>query len=222
MECYIHSGTEATAHCVSCNKWICNGCREEVAGYAMCHTCVQQNLAQYASTQGPMGTGSVNMSSTAPTVASGAPPEPLSPAQYFSALVLGLVAAIVGAFIWDKITLITGYQLGLIAILLGFLVGYAVLLGAGWKYGVLLPWMGALLAGFAILLGYALLAQDVILQDPAQAEDLSRVPLLIRLPLLLIAIIPALDLLDWVFVVIGIWEGWIIPRRAGQLKPVRS
>lgn len=222
MECYVHPGTEATAQCVGCNQWICDACREEVAGHPMCHACVQAAQSRYAGTTENAGAGSTSVSNAESAATAVSPPEPLSPALYLRALILGFVAAIIGAFIWDKFVLITGFQLGLIAILLGVLVGFAVLYGTGGKYGVLLPWMGALLAGFSILLGYALLAQDFILQDATQAEELSQLPLLVRLPLLMIAVIPALDILDWVFVVIGIWEGWIIPRRAGQPKQIQS
>jgi len=222
MECYVHPGTEATAQCVGCRQSICEACREEVAGHPMCHACVQAAQSRYAGTPENVGADSTSESHSPSAASIVAPPEPLSPALYFRALILGFLAAIIGAFIWDKFALITGYQFGLIAILLGFLVGYAVLYGTGGKYGVLLPWMGALLSGFSILLGYALLAQDFILQDATRAEELSQLPLLVRLPILMIAVIPALDFLDWVFVAIGIWEGWIIPRRAEQPKQIQS
>jgi hypothetical protein len=221
MECSMHPGTEATVQCVSCRRWICDACREEVAGHAMCQACVQAAQSRYASTP-ENAAGSIGAPIAAPTTANLVEAEPCGAAQYLKALILGLVAAIIGAFIWDKFVLITGIQLGLIAVLLGILVGFAVVLGAEGKSGALLPWMGALLAGFSILLGYALLAQDVVLQDSTLAEDLKQVPLLIRLPRLLIAIIPALDVLDWLFVAIGVWEGWIIPRRAGQPKQAPS
>jgi hypothetical protein len=212
MDCYRHPGTVSTDTCISCSKPICAECREEVAGHPMCQSCVTAAQDRLATE-----------TAAAPSPAFAADPVTAEPvqacgfAQYARAVLFGGIAAVVGAIIWDKFVLFTGWQIGLIAVVLGVMVGVAVRAGAQGRRGKLLPWIGALLAGFAILLGYALLGQDQTLRtDPKSIAGLMSLPLLIRIPILMILVVPALDLLDWVFVAIGVWEGWSIPRRGNQ------
>jgi hypothetical protein len=142
-------------------------------------------------------------------------PEKCGASEYLKALAFGGIAAVVGAIIWDKLTLWSGgWQIGFVAVILGAAVGVAVKMGAGGKAGPLLPWMGALLAGFAIVLGYALLANDQIAADTEMGPKFAQIPLLLRLPLLFIGVLASLDLMSWVFVAIGVWEGWSIPWKA--------
>jgi hypothetical protein len=93
-------------------------------------------------------------------------------------------------------------------------VGVAVCAGSGGRPGKLLPWLGAVMAAFSILLGWALLIMDVLPRENAEvARRLAEFPFLLRLPLLVVLAVMSRDLLDWVFVAIGVWEGWSIPRR---------
>jgi hypothetical protein len=204
MECYLHPGYGAGAMCVACSRPICAVCREDVAGHPMCPECVAAHQARLGE-------------EPAPAAASAYEPAPVltcGPGHYFKALLFGLVTAVVGAIIWDKFVFYTHFQVGLIAVFLGAAVGIAVKMGAEGRRGKMLPFMGALLAGFSILLGYALLAQDQAMQDPQFAAKLNQIPVFIRIPILIIAVIPGLDVMDWIFVAIGLWEGWSIPRRS--------
>jgi hypothetical protein len=54
MDCYRHEGVACVATCVSCSRPVCEECREEVAGHAMCPPCVAAAEARLASTP-PLG-----------------------------------------------------------------------------------------------------------------------------------------------------------------------
>jgi hypothetical protein len=206
MDCHNHAGTGSVTTCIACQQPICADCREEVAGHAMCHPCVaaaQERLAA-APAAAPVP----------PAPAAEQPPLRCGFVHYVRAVLFAGIAAIVGAVAWDKFALITGIQLGLVAVALGVLVGVAVVRGADGRRGALLPWIGAPMAGFSILLGYALLAQDMLAREHAQqASKFLALPWIIRIPFLIFATVQSLDLMDWVFVAIGVWEGWSIPRR---------
>jgi len=76
-------------------------------------------------------------------------------ARFFSALLLGLIAAIVCAAGWYMVVKLTGYSIGLVAIVVGALVGFAVRKGArgrgGWPY-----------QGMAIILTYLAIAASYV------------------------------------------------------------
>src|SRR5438132_1091447 len=60
MECYRHSGVVSAAKCVACSQPICEECREDVAGHAMCRPCVVAAQARLSSEPGlaaPMDAG---------------------------------------------------------------------------------------------------------------------------------------------------------------------
>lgn len=153
----------------------------------------------------------VNSSESIPVpVLNTAPAAPLKAMDIVKAWVFGSIAAIIGAFIWDKITYYTNYQIGLVAVGVGILVGMAVSKGAGGKSGTILKVMGALLSGLGILLGHALILMDTARgMSSAEIGSLGQSPILlfiisvIMVPRLLIA-----DPLSLLFVAIGIWQGW--------------
>jgi hypothetical protein len=55
MECYLHPGVTAEATCISCERPICAGCREEIAGHSMCRACVEAAQARLAGEGGDTG-----------------------------------------------------------------------------------------------------------------------------------------------------------------------
>lgn len=61
--------------------------------------------------------------------------------RFFSAIGLGLLAALAGSILWFAVRKFSGYEIGLIAIVVGFLVGKAVSKGSrgrgGWGYQLL-------------------------------------------------------------------------------------
>jgi len=65
-----------------------------------------------------------------------------------SALLAGMISALLGAIIWAAITVATKYQIGYMAIGIGFLVGFSV---QHWGNGKTLPF--GLIGGFFALLG---------------------------------------------------------------------
>ena len=135
----------------------------------------------------------------------------LTPMQYTKAIVFGLIAAVIGAFIWDKFVYYTQLQFGLIVVGIAVLVGYAVTLGTEGNYNIMISVIGAVLGAGAIMLGNALVLQDVLVKSGIQQ---GVIPLLevfkVRLS--------NMDIMDWVFVAIGAWEGWVIPARQVRLR----
>src|SRR5438874_2548144 len=53
MDCYRHPATGSTATCVACDQPICEECREEVAGHAMCKPCVAATQARLSQQEAP-------------------------------------------------------------------------------------------------------------------------------------------------------------------------
>ncbi|WP_319586115.1 hypothetical protein [uncultured Desulfobulbus sp.] len=138
------------------------------------------------------------------------------------AILYGLIAAVASAFIWDKIVFFTHYKLGLVAVIIGVIVGIAVLKGAKGGHSKALPIIGAVLAGFGILLGEYLLLGDLlgseVAKDTVNGKHLSYSGQL----LVSMFIFPkylfggGMSPMSWVFILIGIYEGWKIPSRAAD------
>jgi hypothetical protein len=53
MDCYRHGGVASVATCVGCSQPICEECREEVAGHAMCQPCVAAAEARLSQPPAP-------------------------------------------------------------------------------------------------------------------------------------------------------------------------
>src|SRR5688572_17819878 len=70
----------------------------------------------------------------------------------------GLVAAVIGAFIYYTVTTLTGWEIGLVAILIGYMVGYAIMLGSEGIGGRKYQFMAAALTYFSVGLAYFSLA----------------------------------------------------------------
>lgn len=224
MECAQHPGVEAVGTCIACGQAICEACRETVAGHPMCHSCVAQEqervrseVAADASATPEVADGSVAAPGTAAPAASptdavtsaAPPPQPCGFLQYVKAVLFAGIAAVLGALIWDKFALWTGIQLGLIAVAVGWVVATALCIGAEGRPGKLLPVLGAVTAAFGIMLGYAMLMQDT---DRGElARNLREADYFLKLFTYFLTAPFNLDLMDWVFVAIGVWEGWSIP-----------
>jgi hypothetical protein len=218
-ECYAHPGSEAAATCVACARPVCGECREDVAGHAMCRACVAATQERLGAEAAPAGNDAPAADSAvaAPDLAgfpASAAPAGCELKQYLKAFAYGLGAAVAGAIIWDKLVFWTHYQIGFVAVILGAIVGMAVRAGSDGRPGRLLPWMGALLAGFSVILGYVLLVNDQASTNAEAAANLARIPAVLRFVLLAVIAVRSMDLMDWVFVAIGVWEGWSIPRKA--------
>lgn len=144
------------------------------------------------------------------------PPLDIKPGavDYFKALIAGGIAAIAGAFIWDKFVYYTKIEFGLISVGIGFLVGFAVTIAAGEKCGVGLQVLGALLALWGMLLGDALLLADYM---RANASFATTNPLIILIGSFLILPDYFKDSpISLIFVAIGTYQGWIMPAAGSQ------
>lgn len=82
-----------------------------------------------------------------------------------SAIVGGMIAALVGAILWAIVTVATGFQIGYMAIGVGFLVGYAMRFFGGGSnpiYGVAGAILAVLGSAFGnVLSGVGLLANQI-------------------------------------------------------------
>jgi hypothetical protein len=218
MECYVHPGTPAAGTCAGCGQPVCAACGEEIAGHRMCASCVAAAQARLApepsaptfSSSAGAAPPALDLSGTAAVPATVVVPEKADPTDYAKALAFGAAAAVLGAVLWNQVTVWTGWQIGFIAVIVGAAVGWAVKTGAAGRQGEALPWLGAALAGFGIFLGYALRINELLSADAAYAQA----PLLTRLPNLAVNTVNNMSLFSWLFVAFGVWEGWSIPRRA--------
>lgn len=130
---------------------------------------------------------------------------------------LGLVAAIICAIVWDKLTYYTHFQIGYVAVGIGFVVGSAVVFGAGGKRGRALQVLGALLSLLGIMLGETLLVMDYVRDEIAKDPTLSFAG---ASPIGLF-IVSAIYLpesfkespLSILFAGLGLWYGWSVPAK---------
>lgn len=215
VDCVNHPGVAASAVCIGCRSSFCSLCTESVAGHPMCANCVA--AARSSVDAGvPGAAGSVDLAQAAVPEPPEARPEPppqvaLGPLGYFRAIGAGLMAAVIGAVLWDKFVFYTHIQFGLVAVFIAYGVAAAVKKAAG-GHNDGLSWVGAALAAFCMLLGYVLLANDATMADKEAAARFGSIPLLVRVPLMFPLVVKTLDFMDWVFVAIGVYEGWKVPR----------
>jgi hypothetical protein len=153
-----------------------------------------------------------------PAAITPAPPlAPPNPARIVLGIVLGLIAGYVGAFIRAQVMYRANIQFGLIDSFIGFAVGFAVVLGSG-RSGIVPALIGAVIAFGAITYGWYLAigyemndAFAKIATDPGLMR-FSMPPFLEFAP----RIIRNWDIMDWVFVAIGVYGGFITPMRASS------
>jgi hypothetical protein len=130
----------------------------------------------------------------------------------------GLIAALVCAFIWDKVAYYTSHEFGYAAIGVGFVVGTAVVLGASGKSGRSLQLVSALLALFGILLGQTLFLMDTIRDEFAKDPTLSKVALssidLFVLSAQNMGVYYKEGPLSALFLLLGLFYGFSIPGKA--------
>ncbi len=121
------------------------------------------------------------------------------------AIVAGLGAAFVGAVLWAAVAYVTGYELGLVVIAIGILIGYAVRnIGHGVDpvFGV----VGAACAAVAWAIG-TVLSDVAFLADEAQRSYFEVLGVLGVGQSVQFAI-DNLQVMDFVFLAIALWEGW--------------
>ena len=242
MECAVHPGSAAVGSCVGCGKPGCDQCLEQVAGHPMCRPCVsaaQARIGAPDASMSPAGTGATASAGPAPpsiTPAAVAPSMPAPypenpPAQpveiqgepaegfhYLKAFAYGLGAALVGAFLWAKLSQVLPFGIGFVAIFLGMGVAIAVKVGAENRSGPLLPVIGVLLCGLSVLLGNVMMDYEIASRDPSAAS----LPVFVRLPVVIWWTLTNMTPFQWVWVAIAMWEGWSIPRQKIVVQGVKD
>lgn len=123
------------------------------------------------------------------------------------AILAGLAASIVAAFLWALISYATGYQIGFMAIGVGFLVGYAVnFLGKG--SGTIFGIVGAFFALFGCLLGNLL----TVIISAAMTEGVPVITILLTFltsPTVILDIFKeTFSPIDLLFYAIAIYQGF--------------
>lgn len=116
------------------------------------------------------------------------------------ALVLGLL----GAAIWGGFTVWTNYQLGLVAIVIGILAGKGAAMGGRGRPAQI---VGAVSAGLCYFVGQGIVV--VALSGGEAGGSLAMPPLVPLATALLQQTFTGIDVL---FLVIAVWEGYVIPR----------
>ncbi len=236
--CAYHEDRPSVATCSECGAATCEECRQEVAGHVVCAKCVESIRSRVAAqidseqpvtppsdvpqpvTTFPGPPSAENPPTSMPPVREAAmatpsiPIPPPSPARIVVGIVLGLLVGWVGAIIRARIMHHTGFQWGLIDSFLGFGVGMAVVMGSG-RGGIIPAVIGALIAFGAITYGWYILSglelKGATIQIAGEGmRPLEMPPFLNIVP----NIIKTWRLMDWVFVAIGVYGGFITPFRA--------
>jgi len=237
--CAYHEDRPSVATCSECGAAICEECRQEVAGHVVCAKCVEnirsRVAAQIDSEQpvtppsdvpqpvttflGPSSAdGPIASTPQIPEAAMATPSIPIpppSPARIVVGIVLGLIVGWLGAFIRAQVMYRANIQFGLIDSFIGFAVGYAVVMGSG-RTGLVPAIIGGLIAfgaityGWYLVYGYAL-NDELVKLGGQEAANLFRMR---SFPEEAPGIIRRWDLMDWVFVAIGVYGGFMTPFRA--------
>jgi hypothetical protein len=121
------------------------------------------------------------------------------------------------AFIWDKLTYYTGYQIGYVAIGVGFAVGTATMIGASGKRGISLQIVSGLLSLFGILLGETLLVmdsyRDYLAANPGAGNaNMSPLALFVSSVMILPQSLTESPM-SFLFMAVGVYYGFTIPAR---------
>jgi hypothetical protein len=128
------------------------------------------------------------------------------------AVVGGFIAALIGAFAWAIITVITKYQIGFMAVGVGFLVAWAVrTLGKGHTqvFGII----GGGFALFGCLLGNLLSACGFIAADRGVPIVSVAMKVLATPPIALSIVQATFNGMDLLFYAIAVYEGYKLARR---------
>jgi hypothetical protein len=125
------------------------------------------------------------------------------------AVLLAGVAALIGAFLWSRIALWTGWSFGLLAVALGWGIGVAIRVSAAPQPGVFLRWLALLLTALGVMLGFGLIQMGQTYRlYPELAQEAAGVPLPLQVLLFTAAAPTKLGLLDWLFAYLAIFAAW--------------
>jgi hypothetical protein len=134
------------------------------------------------------------------------------------ALFAGIAGALIGAFVWAAVTVMTEYQIGYMAIAVGFIVGYAVRLGNGIDkvFGVLgavLSLFGCVLGNMFSLIGFVGKQEHLSLAATIARLDYNKIPGLFT---------ATFSVMDLVFYGIAVYEGYRFSFRKIRAEDLRT
>jgi hypothetical protein len=136
------------------------------------------------------------------------------PTNYAGAVMAGLIAAIVAAFVWYGFVVLTKIQFGLIAVGVGFLVAFAVVIGSGGGHGVGLQLIAIGMVLVSMIFSEFLIARYFINQLLAQAGGGEVIPIFASLGTIFDIAFLSLkeDPISLLFWGIAVFEAWKIPK----------
>lgn len=191
--CAVHPEVESVGTCQECGKETCAECKVDLSGSGYCQPCVQQASENLQASVADLGRN----------------------VNYLGALALGLVAAGLGAYIWDRVAVWFSLNIGLIAIAIGWGVGLGVIVGSGGKRGLGLQILSLLITAAGIAFGELLTLHDLLEleKDPqviAAVQQLGSWPLAIAyFPTHLVE---GTGVMGWAIYAFGMWQAWIMPK----------
>lgn len=113
--------------------------------------------------------------------------EKTDPLDLLLALFASFGAAIVSAFLWYGLVIITGKQFGVVAIAVGWIVAQATMFGARQKRGCLIQLISVFATGFAMLLSEYFIVRYILVQS-LTAKGYTNFPIFMPLEVTLPAI----------------------------------
>lgn len=126
------------------------------------------------------------------------------------AVLYGALAALIGAGVWYGLVIASNFKLGIVAVGLGWLVGVAVVRGAGNKRSFHLQILGGLLALFGLGVGEYLTINHFAREAFEDFSGWLTLEQFIQIYPLILA--EGNWVLDIVFYLIALYEGYIQPR----------
>lgn len=126
------------------------------------------------------------------------------------AVVAGILAAVLGAFLWAGVTVVSGYQIGFMAIGIGVLVAFSIRF-AGKGLSIKFQILGAVLSLFGCVVGNCLTVCYFLAQN--EGVGFSEVLTMINPSAIPSLMISAFSPMDMLFYGIAVYEGYRLSLR---------
>lgn len=130
------------------------------------------------------------------------------------AVAFAIAAALLTAFLWYQVVVLTGMQLGIVAIGVGWLIARAVIYASGNKRGPALQWISTAATLFAMLVAEYLIMRHYLGMALAEEGFTGQLPLFLPIGLIGLLLKDGLgaEPITLLFWVIAMWEGYSLPR----------
>lgn len=226
QRCAYHPDKISRAVCAECAAPVCGECRDTVAGKTVCTHCVAKITARVSAEMTAAQQPRYDLAGNPVAAPPAQPPQfgtsyaptptPVShpvmvyetgnPARLLVGIIAGIVVGAIGAVIWDKFVFYTNVQFGLIASLIGWAVGVAVATGSR-QGGIVPAVIGGIIAFCAMFLGWFLLDGDLARKVGLDSSIVN-----------IEFVLNHLDVMDWLFIAIGVYGGFEVPFKAGRTR----